>query len=112
MIKFLLNFLPTKYLVLAGIILSVSAGFYAGYRFTKSFYQDEVIKAYEEAEQARLEDEEWNAEVERRYLEATQQVRVETREIIKKASGYIGDGCRLNDDGLRDINAFITSQNQ
>lgn len=83
-----------------------------GYKVAKSFYQDDVIQAYEEAEQARLDDEEYIAELERRYLDATQQVRVETREVIKEIPKYINTDCGLTDDGLRHINAFITGKNQ
>lgn len=100
-----------KWLVLAGVIAATSGGFFIGYKVAKSFYQDDVIKAYEEAEQIRLDDEQYIAELERRYLEATQQVRVETREIIKKVPEYITTDCSLTDDGLRNINAFITGKN-
>lgn len=112
MLNLILKFLPVKYLAIAGVIASLVAGFFVGYKVASSFYKDDLIKAYEEAEAMRIEDEEYIAELERRYLEATQKVRIETREIIKKVPEYITPDCRLTDDGVRDLNAFITGKNR
>lgn len=112
MIAFLLKLLPFKQWMIIGLIVSLVGGFAGGWKVADWKNKGELLRMMEAAEELRIENEEWNAELERRYLEATQELRVITRDIVKEIPVHIPAGQCFDPAGVRFINDSIKRQSE
>lgn len=105
LIKLITNFLPTKYFILAGVMAATTGGFFVGFKFAKSIYQDDIVKAYEQAEKTRKRQEKEIALLERKYLTEKEKIKVVYRDKVKQVVKFVDrNNCTVTDDGLQFIN--------
>ena len=97
------------YAIIAVLALCLSAGFASGYKFSNSRWQAKQDKAARVWAESLAEIDQKLREKERELLQRQEQVRVETKTIIKKIPQYItSDGCNISPAGVQLIRAQVT----